>query len=106
LELALRTRDGVPAEALPGWADDPGLRDLVEPVELSGSGRPASGGGPPSGGSGPDREGRGPDADGRGPDRGGRGPDRGGRGAGSGGRLVLTLAGRLLANEVAIRLVP
>jgi putative oxygen-independent coproporphyrinogen III oxidase len=112
LELALRTRDGVPAEALPGWADDPALRDLVAVVEPSGSGRPASGrcpasgSGPASGGPGLDMGGRGPDSGGRAPDTDGRGPDPGGPGAAPGGRLVLTRAGRLLANEVAIRLVP
>jgi putative oxygen-independent coproporphyrinogen III oxidase len=106
LELALRTRDGVPTEALPGWADDPGLRDLVAAVEPSGSGRPASGRGPASGGLGPDADSRAPDADGRAPDADGRAPDPGGRGGAPGGRLVLTRAGRLLANEVAIRLVP
>jgi putative oxygen-independent coproporphyrinogen III oxidase len=56
LQLALRTRQGVPEEALSGWADDPVLATLVEP-----------------------------------------GPT---------GRLVLTLRGRLLANEVALRLEP
>jgi oxygen-independent coproporphyrinogen-3 oxidase len=64
LELALRTRDGVPAQALPGWADDPVLRDLVEPLNAVEAVEAAQ-------------------AD----------------------RLVLTRAGRLLANEVAIRLV-
>jgi putative oxygen-independent coproporphyrinogen III oxidase len=54
LQLALRTRQGVPLDALPGWPDDPVLAPLVE--------------------------------------RGG--PDR----------LVLTRRGRLLANEVALRL--
>jgi oxygen-independent coproporphyrinogen-3 oxidase len=54
LQLALRTRDGVPAGALPGWAADPALCDLVEPA----------------------------------------GP----------GRLALTRRGRLLANEVSLRL--
>jgi oxygen-independent coproporphyrinogen-3 oxidase len=54
LQLALRTRDGVPEAALHGWADDPVLPALVEP------GRP--------------------------------------------GRLTLTRRGRLLANEVALRL--
>ena len=54
LELALRTPDGVPATALPGWPEDPELAGLVS--------------------------------------------------AGAGGRLVLTPAGRLLANEVSIRL--
>jgi len=73
LELSLRTRGGVPVEALPGWSDDPVLRDLVEPVRLAGP-APVGGPGLPA-------------------------P------AGSGGRLVLTRAGRLLANEVAIRLV-
>jgi putative oxygen-independent coproporphyrinogen III oxidase len=55
LELALRTRAGVPASALPGWGRDPALERLVEP---------------------------------------------------RGDRLVLTLEGRLLANEVALRLAP
>jgi putative oxygen-independent coproporphyrinogen III oxidase len=54
LQLALRTRQGVPEESLSGWADDPVLESLVEQ-------------GPP-------------------------------------GRLVLTVSGRLLANEVALRL--
>ena len=54
LELALRTRGGVPQAALPNWESDEGILDLVEP-------------------SAP-------------------------------GRLVLTLRGRLLANEVAVRL--
>jgi putative oxygen-independent coproporphyrinogen III oxidase len=54
LELSLRTARGVPADALPGWADDEDLADLVAP--------------------------------------------------GPGGRLTLTLRGRLLANEVALRL--
>jgi oxygen-independent coproporphyrinogen-3 oxidase len=54
LQLALRTRRGVPREALPGWATDEVLGRLVEP-------------GPP-------------------------------------GRVVLTRTGRLLANEVALRL--
>ncbi|HEY3810756.1 MAG TPA: radical SAM family heme chaperone HemW [Acidimicrobiales bacterium] len=54
VQLALRTRDGVPIDALPGWADDPALASLVEPAGL--------------------------------------------------GRLVLTRRGRLLANEVALRL--
>ena len=27
LQLSLRTREGVPADALPGWADDPVLAD-------------------------------------------------------------------------------
>ena len=54
LELALRTRDGVPQAALPDWESDEGLRDLVEPAIP--------------------------------------------------GRLVLTPQGRLLANEVAMRL--
>ncbi|MBV9662283.1 MAG: radical SAM family heme chaperone HemW [Acidimicrobiales bacterium] len=56
LQLALRTRAGVPESSLPGWDEDPVLPELVTP-------------------------------------------------AGS-GRLVLTTNGRLLANEVAIRLVP
>jgi oxygen-independent coproporphyrinogen-3 oxidase len=64
LELALRTRDGVPESALPGWANDPVLSDLVEVGGAGGLGASA-------------------------------GPRR----------LVLTRAGRLLANEVAIRLV-
>ncbi len=55
LELALRTAEGVPAEALPGWEADEVLARLVRP--------------------------------------------------GAPGRLVLTREGRLLANEVAIRLV-
>lgn len=55
LELALRTADGVEAEALPGWESDPVLARLVRP--------------------------------------------------GTSGRLVLTRAGRLLANEVTLRLV-
>ena len=59
LELSLRTREGVPAGALPGWEDDPVLGELVAPAG----------------------------------------------GGGGGGRLVLTRRGRLLANEVAIRLV-
>jgi oxygen-independent coproporphyrinogen-3 oxidase len=54
LQLALRTRTGVPEEALPGWREDPGLQTLVQPE------RPGS--------------------------------------------LKLTRRGRLLANEVAIRL--
>ena len=54
LELALRTRCGVPAGALPGWGSDDALDGLVEPQGE--------------------------------------------------GRLVLTLRGRLLANEVAVRL--
>ncbi len=54
LELALRTREGVPEEALPGWRTDPVLADLVE--------------------------------------------------AADGGLLRLTPKGRLLANEVALRL--
>jgi putative oxygen-independent coproporphyrinogen III oxidase len=56
LELALRTRQGVPEEVLPGWRDDPQIDGLVAP-------------------------------------------------AGE-GRLVLTRRGRLLANEVSLRLVP
>ena len=55
-QLALRTRDGVPARTLPGWEEDPVLASLVQP--------------------------------------------------GSPGRLVLTRRGRLLANEVAVRLLP
>jgi oxygen-independent coproporphyrinogen-3 oxidase len=58
LELALRTRRGVPVSALPGFANDPVLAPLVSPA------------------------------------------------AGTPGRIVLTLAGRLLANEVAVRLRP
>jgi oxygen-independent coproporphyrinogen-3 oxidase len=54
LQLSLRTREGVPADALPGWADDPDLADLIQP--------------------------------------------------GPAGRLTLTRRGRLLANEVAVRL--
>ena len=54
LQLSLRTRQGVPAEALPGWDDDPVLATLVEPAD--------------------------------------------------GSRLMLTRRGRLLANEVALRL--
>jgi oxygen-independent coproporphyrinogen-3 oxidase len=54
LQLSLRTRQGVSADALPGWADDPSLVDLVQPAAA--------------------------------------------------GRLVLTRRGRLLANEVALRL--
>jgi oxygen-independent coproporphyrinogen-3 oxidase len=54
LQLSLRTRQGVTAGALPGWADDPVLATLVEPA-------PA-------------------------------------------GRVALTRRGRLLANEVALRL--
>jgi putative oxygen-independent coproporphyrinogen III oxidase len=54
LQLSLRTRDGVPEDALPGWFDDPVLASLVQP------GQP--------------------------------------------GRVVLTCRGRLLANEVAVRL--
>ncbi len=54
LQLSLRTRQGVSAGVLPGWADDPVLATLVQPA-------PA-------------------------------------------GRLVLTGRGRLLANEVALRL--
>jgi oxygen-independent coproporphyrinogen-3 oxidase len=54
LQLSLRTREGVVADALPGWADDPDLAALVEP--------------------------------------------------GPAGRLTLTCRGRLLANEVALRL--
>jgi oxygen-independent coproporphyrinogen-3 oxidase len=56
LQLAIRTRCGVPEDALTGWSDDPGLASLVEP--------------------------------------------------GAPGRLVLTVAGRLLANEVALRFIP
>jgi putative oxygen-independent coproporphyrinogen III oxidase len=55
LELALRTRRGIPERALPGWEADPALCDLVEPA----------------------------------------GPRR----------LALTRRGRLLANEVSLRLV-
>lgn len=54
LELALRTRRGVPESALPGWRDEPALGGLVEPNRC--------------------------------------------------GRLVLTTRGRLLANEVLLRL--
>jgi oxygen-independent coproporphyrinogen-3 oxidase len=54
LQLSLRTRDGVPATALPGWDADPALSVLVEPTAP--------------------------------------------------GRLTLTRRGRLLANEVALRL--
>lgn len=54
LELSLRTAQGVPTAALPGWGRDPVLAGLLRPVE--------------------------------------------------GDRLVLTPRGRLLANEVAIRL--
>lgn len=54
LELALRTREGVPAGALPGWEGDEVLAGLVEPAP--------------------------------------------------GGRLVLSRQGRLLANEVSLRL--
>jgi oxygen-independent coproporphyrinogen-3 oxidase len=54
LQLALRTRQGVPAAALPGWDGDPMLAGLLEPA----------------------------------------GPER----------LALTRRGRLLANEVAVRL--
>jgi oxygen-independent coproporphyrinogen-3 oxidase len=54
LQLALRTRNGVPVAALPDWDKDPALSDLVEPAEP--------------------------------------------------GRLALTRRGRLLANEVAMRL--
>jgi oxygen-independent coproporphyrinogen-3 oxidase len=54
LQLALRTREGVPESALPGWSDDPVLASLVEP--------------------------------------------------GRAGRVTLTRRGRLLANEVALRL--
>jgi oxygen-independent coproporphyrinogen-3 oxidase len=54
LQLALRTRAGVPATALPGWDEDPALSDLVAPAAP--------------------------------------------------GRLALTRRGRLLANEVALRL--
>lgn len=57
LELSLRTRAGVPADALPGWDTDPNLDDLVDPDPHP-------------------------------------------------GRLVLTPRGRLLANEVTIRLQP
>ncbi len=53
-QLSLRTRQGVRADALPGWDDDPVLATLVEPAAA--------------------------------------------------GRLVLTRRGRLLANEVALRL--
>ena len=103
LELALRTREGVPAEALPGWADDPVLRDLVEavdPVQAAGPDRPGGPGEPVHlPGPAQHRELAGPDQP--------KGPVERGRPAppGSGGRLVLTRAGRLLANEVAIRLV-
>jgi oxygen-independent coproporphyrinogen-3 oxidase len=54
LQLALRTRCGVPDSALPSWADDPVLAGLVTPAGA--------------------------------------------------GRVALTVAGRLLANEVAVRL--
>ena len=54
LELALRTRGGVPGAALPGWADDPDLAGLLQPA--------------------------------------------------GDGRVALTPRGRLLANEVAVRL--
>lgn len=54
LQLSLRTRHGVTADVLPGWADDPALATLVEPAAA--------------------------------------------------GRLALTRRGRLLANEVALRL--
>jgi putative oxygen-independent coproporphyrinogen III oxidase len=54
LQLALRTRDGVPDTALPGWGQDPALSGLVVPATP--------------------------------------------------GRLALTRRGRLLANEVALRL--
>jgi putative oxygen-independent coproporphyrinogen III oxidase len=54
LELALRTRDGVPSTALPDWESEEALQDLVRPAP--------------------------------------------------GGLLVLTRRGRLLANEVAVRL--
>jgi oxygen-independent coproporphyrinogen-3 oxidase len=56
LELSLRTRTGIPEQALPGWQGDPDLAGLVEP--------------------------------------------------GLPGRLRLTLRGRLLANEVALRIRP
>jgi oxygen-independent coproporphyrinogen-3 oxidase len=56
LQLALRTREGVPEDALPGWRNDPELPSLVE--------------------------------------------------SGQTGRVVLTRRGRLLANEVALRLCP
>ncbi|HEX6395472.1 MAG TPA: radical SAM family heme chaperone HemW [Acidimicrobiales bacterium] len=61
LELALRTRSGVPEGALPGWREDPDLAGLVEPAEVGTVGA---------------------------------------------GRLRLTLRGRLLANEVSLRLMP
>ena len=54
LELALRTRRGVPQAALPSWRDDPDLAGLLEPA--------------------------------------------------GDGRIALTARGRLLANEVAVRL--
>ncbi len=54
LQLQVRSAEGVPASAVPGWEDDPVLADLLVP--------------------------------------------------GAGGRLVLTVRGRLLANEVALRL--
>lgn len=54
MELALRTRTGVADDALPGWREDPDLRELVQPAGA--------------------------------------------------GRVALTPRGRLLANEVAVRL--
>jgi putative oxygen-independent coproporphyrinogen III oxidase len=82
LELALRTRYGVPAEALPGWAGDPVLHDLVELADPGQSVRPVW-----------------PVHTGRSVEEGRAEPPASCR------RLVLTRAGRLLANEVAIRLV-
>jgi putative oxygen-independent coproporphyrinogen III oxidase len=90
LELGLRTPQGVPAEALPGWPDDPGLRDLVEPapvVEPIHIVEPVHGGERALAAPVPGVEPEPPTP------------------AGSVGRLVLTRTGRLLANEVAIRLV-
>ncbi len=97
LELALRTREGVPESALPGWADDPVLSDLVE---VGGSGGAAAPAGVAVGG----RGGAGLAVGGRGGPGEAAGGARGSAAPAGSRRLVLTRAGRLLANEVAIRL--
>jgi coproporphyrinogen III oxidase-like Fe-S oxidoreductase len=76
LQLAVRTREGVPAAALPVEE----LGDLVE-IEIAGTGSAGGFGGVGAGGVG-----------------GGSGPTDDGH------RAVLTVRGRLLANEVALRL--